>query len=68
MENVEFVVRNNLAPLSEAWQMASVHAANLLSKADDRFANANDKVIFKVTDHEIQVEHVIKNGSIVFTK
>ncbi len=68
LENVEFVVRNNLAPLSEAWQMASVHAANFLSKADDRFANANDKVIFKVTDHEIQVEHVIKNGSIVFTK
>ena len=68
LENVAFMVNNNLATLSEAWQMASTQAANLLSKTDDRFISSNDKVLFKVTANEIQVEQVIKNGRVVFFK
>ncbi len=68
LENVAFMVNNNLATLSEAWQMASTHPANFLSKTVDRLANAHDKVLFKVTANEIEVEQVIKNGRIVFTK
>ena len=68
LENVEFMVKNNLATLGEAWQMASTHAANLLEKTDDRFGNMNDKVLFTVSDNQIQVTCVIKNGRVVFTK
>ena len=62
------MVKNNLATLGEAWQMASTHAANLLEKTDDRFGNMNDKVLFTVSDNQIQVTCVIKNGRVVFTK
>ena len=68
LENVAFMVNNNLATLGEAWQMASTHAGKLLAKTDDRFISSNDKVLFKVTGNEIQVEQVIKNGRVVFSK
>ena len=68
LENVEFVVRNNLASLSEAWQMASTNALPLLTKTGMPFTNTKDKVLFRITENEIEVALVIKNNRIVFTR
>jgi N-acetylglucosamine-6-phosphate deacetylase len=68
LENVEYLINNNLSTLSEAWQMASENVAQMLAKNDDTFNNKNDKVIFRFKGKEIQVESVIKNNRIVFEK
>jgi N-acetylglucosamine-6-phosphate deacetylase len=68
LENVEYLINNNLSTLSEAWQMASENVAQMLAKNDDTFNNKNDRVIFRFKGKEIQVESVIKNNRIVFEK
>ncbi|MBA3674047.1 MAG: amidohydrolase family protein [Chitinophagaceae bacterium] len=66
VENVEYLIHNNLSTLSEGWQMASVNASKMLAKKDDFFNN--DKVIFQLNGEEIQIEKVIKSGRVVFEK
>lgn len=66
LENVEYLISNNLTTLREAWQMASEHVAKMLTANDDTFNNKDDKVIFRLLGNEIQVERVTKNGRIVF--
>ncbi len=68
LENVAFMVKNNLATLSEAWQMASTNALPLLTKTGMPFTNTKDKVLFRITENEIEVALVIKNNRIVFTR
>ena len=68
LENVEYLINNDLVTLNEAWQMASENVAEMLIKNDVSFNNKNDKVIFQLNGKEIQVERVIKNGRIVFEK
>jgi len=67
LENVENLINQNLATLSESWKMASTNVAKLLAKHDETFYNKNDDlVIFQLNGKEIQIEKVIKNRRIVF--
>jgi N-acetylglucosamine-6-phosphate deacetylase len=66
LENVEYLIHNNLSTLGEGWKMASVNAAKMLAEKDDIFIN--DKVIFQLKGKEIQVERAIKSGRVVFEK
>ena len=67
LENVETLINHKLATLKEAWEMASIHVADMLVKNDPYFyKNNNDKVIFKLEGKEIIINTVIKNGKIVF--
>lgn len=68
LENIEFMVMNNLATPSEAWQMASTNALPLLAKTGIPFNNTKDKVLFSIIENEIEVALVIKNYRIVFTR
>ena len=68
LENVEYLVEKNLATPGIAWQMASSNVVNLLARSDDRFNSKNDIILFLLDRKKIQVEHVIKNGRIVFGK
>ncbi len=66
VENVEYLINNNLSVLSKSWKMASENVAKMLMKNDDSFNNKNDKVIFRIVENKIQVENVIKNGRLIF--
>lgn len=68
LENIEYLINNNLSTLSEGWQMASTNVAKMLAKNDDTFNHKRDKVLFQLRGKEIQIESVIKNGRIVFEK
>ena len=66
LENVETLINRDICSLSEAWKMASVNVANMLSTYDSSFISEKDLVIFDVKDNEILIQMVIKNGKVVF--
>jgi len=67
LENVEYLMAQNLASIGESWKMASLNVAKMLAKNDASFSDKrNDLVIFNLNGKEIQVETVIKNNRIVF--
>lgn len=67
LENVEYLINQNLASAGESWKMASTNVSNMLAKNDAAFYNKQDDlVIFKVNEKETQVQTVIKDNRIVF--
>jgi len=67
LENVETLLKQHLATLADAWQMASTHVADMLIKNDPHFSEGNnDWVLFKLNGQEIQIVKTIKNGRVVF--
>jgi len=69
LENVEYLMAQNLASVGESWKMASINVAKMLAKKDATFYNKqNDLVIFQLAEKEIQVQTVIKNNRIVFER
>ncbi len=68
LENIETLLKHNIATLGASWQMASANVATLLSKNDEAFDNKSDWVIFRLKEKEVQVEQVIKKGKVVFQK
>ena len=68
-ENVETMMEHKLCSLGEAWRMASVNVNDFLSTCGNNFkSNRNDFVIFILKGSEIEVQKVIKNGKMVFSK
>lgn len=66
LENVETLILRELCTLSEAWKMASVNVANMLSTHDGSLNSEKDLVIFDLKDNELLIQMVIKNGKVVF--
>lgn len=68
-ENVETMMEHKLCSLGEAWRMASVNVNDFLSTCGNNFkSNRNDFVIFILKGSEIEVQKVIKNRKMVFSK
>jgi N-acetylglucosamine-6-phosphate deacetylase len=69
-ECVSFLINNNLATLSEAWEMASVRPQRLLHSGISLFekgAVADFVVLRKIQDGQLEVVKTIKNGKEVYS-
>ena len=67
LENVEYLIDQNLATLGESWKMASINVGKMIAANDETFYDkGDDLVIFQWDGKKIQVRKVIKNGMIVF--
>jgi N-acetylglucosamine-6-phosphate deacetylase len=68
-QGIEFLIRNNLATLNEAWQMASTRPQGILNPSRPIFANgsAADLVLIKQHQEKIEVVKVVKRGNEVFS-
>lgn len=66
---VSFLVQNNLATLTEAWEMASVRPYKLLQPTLPVFENGAkaDLVVMKIHQDQLEVIQTIKNGTLVYT-
>lgn len=67
-ENVQYLLSNDLADLSTAWNMASAGPAILLGNRNISITSGkgNDLVFFKIMDGSIIISEVIKNGKSVW--
>ncbi|MEJ7914292.1 MAG: hypothetical protein WKF70_14115 [Chitinophagaceae bacterium] len=68
LENIGYLIAKNISTLAESWQMASTNVEKLLAQNDAGFDHQNDKVLFHLIGKEIQIESVIKNGTVVFER
>lgn len=69
LENIQYLVDQQLVPLSKAWELASVSPARFLGIDDYGLAigQAADLVTFIQTDAgKIKIKSVIKGGKVVF--
>lgn len=69
LENIQYLVDQQLVPLNRAWELASVSPAKFLGMDDGGLAvgQAADLVIFDQTKTgKIQIKSVIKSGEVVF--
>ena len=66
LENIETLLKHDLATLSDSWQMASTNVTQMLARHGSEISENVDFVIFQLKDEEIQIKKVIKNRTIVF--
>jgi N-acetylglucosamine-6-phosphate deacetylase len=68
LENVQYIVSNNLAGLSGAWHMASKGPDRLLKENNPDFTGTGDRdlVLFYCEGNEIFISEVFKNGKSVW--
>jgi N-acetylglucosamine-6-phosphate deacetylase len=67
LENVEYLIDQNLATLGDSWKMASTNVGKMIARNDKTFCEENnDLVVFQFDGGKIQIRKVIKNGRIIF--
>lgn len=65
LQGINFLLKNNLADLPEAWQMASIRPKRLFDRTFDPFQvgqKADLILAEKLPDHSLKVLKVLKNG------
>jgi N-acetylglucosamine-6-phosphate deacetylase len=68
-QGIEFLLKNNLATLAEAWQMASVRPQRILDASQPAFTKGSlaDLVLARHHGGKIEVVKVVKRGKEVFS-
>jgi N-acetylglucosamine-6-phosphate deacetylase len=71
LENIEFLISQNLVPLDKAWKMGSINPAKFLGWQSFGLSLGQpaDMVEFHLSEgKKIQIDRVIKDGEVVFGK
>jgi N-acetylglucosamine-6-phosphate deacetylase len=68
LENVQYIVSNNLADLSRAWSMASKGPGSLLMESNPDLAGIGDRdlILFNYEGGLIHISEVFKNGKSIW--
>jgi N-acetylglucosamine-6-phosphate deacetylase len=67
-QGIEFLLKNNLTTLSEAWEMASLRPAKVASFENKSFINGSDAdiIIVDKNDDDLKIVKTIKSGKVVY--